>query len=452
MLAKPRWLVDRAMEWQALARFVERQQRLAVVYGPRRVGKSYLLDALCQATGGYRHQAIAGTMAAQLDDFGQAVGERLGVGALHLRNWADALDRVRGLDLSLLVIDELPYLTEAAPELTSLLQRHVDAKGGPPLILAGSALSTMTELVSSRAPLYGRAAAVVIPTPFAGRDLVKLWDVDDPSLALAIDAAIGGLPGYRPLLEPPTDLDGWMTTEVLAASSPLLDAAEAALADVPPRANRGVHRAILAAIAQGERSFNTISRAAGLPAGALSRPLSELERAGLVSRVADPLRARRDGYDLADPHLRMWLTMIAPYRSVLQAGRAAEVWERLRATTWRAQVLGPRWEAVVRDHVARGGIQRLEPIDRVGATTVSDRRDRVSHEVDIVAVRGQEVVAIGEAKLRRLTSADADRLRRIRDLIGAPDARLVLASFDGVDATVGRQRDVIALTPREVYR
>ena len=65
-----------------MSRFVERKQRLAVVYGPRRVGKSYLLDALCQATGGYRHQAIAGVAAAQLDDFGRAIGERLGVGAL----------------------------------------------------------------------------------------------------------------------------------------------------------------------------------------------------------------------------------------------------------------------------------------------------------------------------------------------------------------------------------
>ena len=35
----------------------------AVVYGPRRVGKSFLIDALCEAVGGFRYQAIAGTAA-----------------------------------------------------------------------------------------------------------------------------------------------------------------------------------------------------------------------------------------------------------------------------------------------------------------------------------------------------------------------------------------------------
>ena len=49
------------------------------------------------------------------------------------------------------------------PELPSLLQRYVDAGAGPALILSGSALSTMSELVEARAPLYGRAASIVVP-------------------------------------------------------------------------------------------------------------------------------------------------------------------------------------------------------------------------------------------------------------------------------------------------
>lgn len=59
--------------------------------------------------------------------------------------------------------------------------------------------------------------------------------------------------------------------EVLAPGSPLLDAAEADLAGTPePQALRGVYRAILGAIAAGERTFSAISRVAGLPSGALS--------------------------------------------------------------------------------------------------------------------------------------------------------------------------------------
>jgi uncharacterized protein len=458
VLAKPRWLLDRDQEWRALGRFVDRSQRLAVVYGPRRIGKSYLLDALCEGAGGFRYQAVSGVPATQVDDFGSSLGSWLGVGPLRLAGWADALDRLAQTELPLVVIDELPYLTETAPELTSLLQRYVDAKDGPPLVLAGSSLSTMAELVAPRAPLFGRSAAVVVPVPFAGRDLAELWHARDPVAALWVDAAVGGLPGYRPLLDPPgDDLDEWMVEEVLAPSSPLLDAAEAALVDVPDISTRGVYRAILGAIASGDRTFSAIARVAGLPSGALSRPLAALERAGLVSRVADPLRTRRDTYDLADPHLRTWLTVIAPHRSRLQAGRAAEVWERLRESTWRAQVLGPRWEAVARARVAEiagvagiaGGM--LGPVDVVGATTVPDRAARTGHEVDVVAVRGREVVAVGEAKLRRLGTADLDRLRHVRELIGAPTARIVLASAEGVYADAAAAPDVLTITPSNVY-
>lgn len=452
MFVKPRWLLDRDLEWQALGRFVERRQRLAVVYGPRRVGKSYLLDAVCEAAGGYRYQAITGVIPTQLDDFGRALGAWLGVGPLRLSGWADGLERLAQTDIPLVVIDELPYLTETTPELTSLLQRYVDAPQGPSLVLAGSSLSTMADLVTARAPLYGRSAAVVVPAPFAGRDLAELWDVRDPTRVLWIDAAVGGLPGYRPLLGPPGPrLDAWMIEEVLAPSSSLLDAAEVALVDTADVARRGVYRAILAAIAAGDQTFSAIARVVGQPSGAVTRPLAALERAGLVTRVVDPLRSRRDRYDLADPHLRLWLVIIAPHRSRLQAGHAEEVWARTGDTTWRAQILGPRWEAVARSHVASFTEELIGPVDRVGVTTVPDRAGRTSHEVDIVAVRGRKVVALGEAKLRRLGAGDLDRLRRIRDLLGADGARIVLASADGVEPAAARSSEVINLTPADVY-
>ena len=224
------------------------------------------------------------------------------------------------------------------------------------------------------------------------------------------------------------------------------------LADLrDPPALRGVYRAILAAIAAGERSFGAISRVAGLPSGALSRPLAALQRAGLVERVPDPLRARRDRYELADPHLRLWLAIIAPNRARLQAGAAAEVWARLRETTWPSQVLGPRWEAVVRAHLARAGKELGGPFDAVGASTVSDRVQRRSHEVDLIAMRGGRVAALGEAKLRALGASDLERLLRIRDLLDAPQAKIVLASAAGVDPSLSARPDLIAIEPADVY-
>lgn len=453
MLAKAKVVVDRDLEWTTLARFVERRQRLAVLYGPRRVGKSFLIDALCDAAGGSRHQAIAGATTTQLADFGRALGEWFGAGPLRLDSWADALERLARLDRPFVALDELPYLAEVTPELPSLLQRYVDADAGPPLILAGSSLSVMRELVEARAPLYGRASAIVVPAPLAGPDLAALWGTGDPLSALWIDAAVGGLPGYRPLVAPPgADPEAWLIEEVLAPGSPLLDASEADLADLPaPGALRGVHRSILSAIASGERTFGAIARVAGVPSGALTRPLAALQRAGLIERTPDPLRARRDRYDLADPHLRMWLAVIAPNRSRLQAGAASQVWAQVGETTWRSQVLGPRWEAVVRAHLARGGEARLGVPDLLGATTVSDSTRKRSHEVDVIAMRAGRIAALGEVKLRALGAADLDRMLGIRDVLKAPDAAIVLASATAIEPALLDRPDLIGIVPADVY-
>ena len=60
-------------------------------------------------------------------------------------------------------------------------------------------------------------------------------------------------------------------------------------------------------------------------------------------------------------------------------------------------------------------------------------------------------MAVGEAKLRTLGRGDLDRLRRIRDLLGAPEARLVLASAEGVDPEAAGQDDVVTVLPADVY-
>lgn len=453
MLAKPTGLIDRELEWAAFTRFVERGQRLAVVYGPRRIGKSFLLEAICKAAGGRRYQAITGVPATQLADFGAQLGDWLGAGPLRLDSWADALDRLSRLQVPFVAIDELPYLIETSPELVGVLQRYVDAAAGPSLVLTGSALSVMSDLVAAKAPLYGRVGTVIVPTPFTGAHLRRLWRTPDALGALWVDAALGGRPGYRPLVRPPgRDVDAWVTGELLAPGSPLLDAAEADLAEIPdPPALRGTYRAILGAIAAGEQAFSSISRVAGLPSGALSRPLAALHAAGLVERVPDPLRSRRDRYELADPYLRFWLAIVAPSRSLLQAGRAKEVWRLVRSTTWPSQVLGPRWEAVVRAHIASGAEESIGVVDAVGITTVSDRAEKRTHEVDIVAMRAGRIVAIGEVKLRALGASDLGRLLRMRELLDAPDAKLVLASATRVERLSDAPDELVAIGPKDVY-
>ncbi len=111
--------------------------------------------------------------------------------------WDEALRALLGLGEGVVspvpvVIDELPYLLEGAPELPSMLQGLLSPRGAASgwkirLILCGSALSTMRGLLAGTAPLRGRASLELMVRPFGFRNAARFWGVaDNPDLALHV--------------------------------------------------------------------------------------------------------------------------------------------------------------------------------------------------------------------------------------------------------------------------
>ncbi|HUH07792.1 MAG TPA: ATP-binding protein, partial [Egibacteraceae bacterium] len=161
---------NRERELAALERAVGERPGLAVVSGRRRVGKTALLDRFA---GGRRSVFLPGTRAAvpealrRLEERVRAAappvpGDLLDLGRLD--SWDAALGYLlaRARDEPLLVVlDEFPYLCEADPALPSTLQARWDHRADSQLsiVLAGSHVGLMEQLVAADAPLFGRADA-----------------------------------------------------------------------------------------------------------------------------------------------------------------------------------------------------------------------------------------------------------------------------------------------------
>src|SRR5215475_7214144 len=107
------------------------------------------------------------------------------------------------------------------------------ARGRPPLrlILCGSAISVMGDLLSGTKALRGRAALDLRVRPFGYRDAREYWQIETPAAAFAHNAIVGGTPGYRELVPDqwipgdPGQLGGWLARNVLRPSMPLFDEA-----------------------------------------------------------------------------------------------------------------------------------------------------------------------------------------------------------------------------------
>ncbi|WP_367668921.1 ATP-binding protein [Streptomyces sp. DT2A-34] len=167
-----------------------------------------------------------------LHRFTEAIAAHAGVrpGAMRLDDWRDVLTAAlevvnRASGAPLIVIDELPYLMQHSPEIPGFLQLLYDqsqsgkAPGGR-IVLCGSAMSVMSELLSGTKPLRGRAVLDLRLPAFDYRTARTHWGIEDPAVALQVDAVLGGAPGYRPLAAGPapqseTELGPWVERTLL---------------------------------------------------------------------------------------------------------------------------------------------------------------------------------------------------------------------------------------------
>lgn len=451
MLVHPDDLFDREQEWRDLDTFVSSNQpglRVGIVYGRRRTGKSYLLRRL--ARNGLYVQALEEEKAPALLRFSGAIAERseLPVSAVRFTDWLDLLRAIlRSKDPPrLVVIDEFPYLLRHSPELPSVIQLLCDEQtSGTPLrlILCGSSLSVMSELLSGTKPLRGRATLDMKIAPFDFRISQSFWKVRDPETALAVDAVLGGAPGYRDLAssEVPSrsrQLEAWLTATVLNPSHALYREDEFLLREDPRLTDRAMYQSILAAIAAGEHTPSRIGGRLGKDRTALHHALDVLRTSGFIRKDEDLFSARKPTYEVVDPIVRFCQLIVAPNRALLDERQGSQVW-RESVHTWRARILGPHFEQVCREWLSRYAKTRTigGRWTRIGRALLNDRNNKAVIELDAVCADASgKVLAIGESKSSEqlCQPEELQRLERARVLLGDrahPRARLILMSRKG---------------------
>jgi uncharacterized protein len=164
---KPAEMFDRDFEWSELVRYAGYtgpEATLGVVSGRRRQGKTFLLDAVARASGGFMFTATETTEADALHQFGDSLARYCGEPVpFRFAHWDEAITRLMHIATdgpTVAVIDEFPFLAKASPALPSIIQRALDAtaqRTNAPvrLLLCGSALSSW----ASCSPATRRCAA-----------------------------------------------------------------------------------------------------------------------------------------------------------------------------------------------------------------------------------------------------------------------------------------------------
>jgi AAA+ ATPase superfamily predicted ATPase len=444
-----REMVDRERERRQLLEAAQATPSLIVVIGRRRVGKSFLLERTFAGDRVISLQGDEQDERHQLELFAAEAGRvLLGTDALRFGTWDAALtflgEQARSAPLTV-ILDEFQWLKYAQPALDSIIQRHWDRwdREALPvtLVLAGSALTLMEQLLERGAPLFGRATARPQLEPLDYRDAAGFAQDQAPEALLRRWAVLGGTPQYQ-VWAGPGPLEEIITGRILSKDSALYDEPRRLLREGEGIRDPGTYLSILRAIANGATQHNEIAQHAQAAAASLSPKLARLEDLGYIERryplTADG-REQRPGYHIEDPFFRFWFRYVAGNRSRLERHRVTGVSEEVLTDLdnimgWAFERCCRRWAAVYADEDVTGAPRQI------GSWWSRDGQT----EIDVVGTSRHRYVLLGSCKWRR--SVDVEVLDQLRDHQAALGGHAVAARL----VIFGREQFTAELRMRAV--
>jgi AAA+ ATPase superfamily predicted ATPase len=410
----PELLIDRKAEQARLGELIASgEQKLVLMYGRRRVGKTYLLGrAWREAPAQLFYFTAAETTPSQNREALLAALAEWSGGSLHAEDyptWRSVFRLLldfRSPEPLVITLDEFQYLGADPQELlavTSELNAAWElrrARRPLVLVLAGSAVRTLEALNKGGSPLYGRFAWQCRLRPFnywfAG-ELAGYTDFRERVYAYAI---FGGTPRYLSAIDPKRSVAQNAVSLMLNPSGEVRELVQSALLQEQGLREIQKYAAILRAVGRGRTEFNAIAQNAGL--GADTGLRDKLERLvdldyvrsgrNLGAKSKEPMR-----YRLADPALRFYYDFVAPLESALATQDPRRVWERHIAPNLDGYT-GLIFENVVEEAYYRLQAHLDLPLVREWGRWEGVDRNRQALEIDIASDLVDKRVLTGSIK------------------------------------------------------
>lgn len=410
--SSPPRFVNRERELEELRSLGERREPvLALLYGRRRVGKTYLLDHVWE--GKRFFYFLAGDTTAELNkrellreitpllaDPSDANPEQFPSWRNVFRLFAD----LAGESPLIVVLDEFQHLLNKDEDVASHLMAVWDRElRGRPLVLiaCGSEVATMEQLESGAGPLYGRWNWAARLRPFSylhAAEMVAERTNREKALSYGI---LGGTPRFLATIRPGDDLEKRVVESVLSPRGEVHIQLDRIIEQEKGIRDPAEYRAVLTAIAGGNTLLPQIANATGLQdrLHVVRRAVEILENLELVRRdrnfAAGPKSAYR--YRISDHAVRFWYRFVYPHRSRLETGDASEVWEH-RVSGHLDDYMGKVFEDICREAYQHRHADWGLPGPQEWSRWEGQDRNRRSIEIDLVARLDDGRILAGEIK------------------------------------------------------
>ncbi|MGI6177589.1 MAG: ATP-binding protein [Eubacterium sp.] len=388
--------------------------QMMVLYGRRRIGKTFLLDKFAEGKDPLFYTGIESKGEENLSEFSRAALIKFtgaGAGAV-FASYSDALDFITGQirekgkeKKQLIILDEFPYMAASSPELPSVLQRVIDRdwdRLNVMLVLCGSSITFMEEeVLGAKSPLFGRRTSQMDLAPFDYSYAARFVQDYTPEEKAIVYGVTGGVAKYLSLFDPNRSLDENLVNQFFDPAGYLYEEPKNLLRQ--EFRDISLYYTILGVIARGETQLGKISGKAGFDTPKTAQALRKLESVRIVRKdvpILNESKRNLSQYVLSDGMFRFWFRFIAGNENAIERGFGREYF----AEAVKPRIhdyMGQAFESICQSYTLSRGIKGDFgfTVTRTGKWRGADPEKKEQTDIDVVGVSsvGKHAV-IGECK------------------------------------------------------
>lgn len=437
-----------------------KKKTAVLIYGKRRVGKSTLIKEAAKKYDGVviNHLCVMSTFDGNLELIYKSVSESLSLPNIRFDSLFAMMDYLKTLDKKiLLIIDEYPYLkqTKKKNEVDSYMQAVIDRlPGNVKLILCGSYVTIMKELLAEDNPLFGRFSLIQHIHDFDYYDASQFY----PDLPVREKVAFYGVFGGCPYVLENLEVDKSIKDNIIRLLLPETAIIRSHIENVMLKEiQKSFDARILESLGNGKKKYSEIrDQLGGAETGLLDKQLKILLDMETIQKT-EPINRRNDKkkqfYEITDNLMRFYFSFIfGTAGTIVRIGEEQYYARNIEKTL--EQFVSRRFEGITLQYFHRMALQGKYPdIEDFGSYWYDDPVNKTNGEFDCVIKRNGDLYDFYECKYfdRPMTQKECEQERnQLRGIQWLDVSRIGFICSGGFD--VEDKTDFILIDGKALYR
>lgn len=315
-------------------RYETNKFEFGIIYGSRRIGKTSLINEFLKGKDHIYFQARQVSDYENITKLSSVVAKYFGLpNRFRFNDFDEVLEYINdniGETKLVLVFDEYSYFDNSKNGYSSSLQYYIDSKFNDKkikLILSGSNISFMKELMDKSAPLYQRQTFVMhlIKMPFK-EAILFLKDINDNEEKVKYLSLFGNSPYYLSMINKEKSFNENVYDLLYSEYGTLQNATDNVLSQVVR--NQNVYNSLLIALSKRKRTIKDISDTVHEDSRKVEKYLATLSNSEIVEkRESFSGNKKMNYYVISDPLLRFWYLFIFDRKDEIELGFGKEIYK-----------------------------------------------------------------------------------------------------------------------------